>query len=261
MKKLFLLVTLVAASFTANAATTPVIYDFTGTVTGSAGSVVSGYTVLLCNGLSTYSVSADLTFTGMTGLEVWSKNTDATKEGIRWNYDSREAGQYGLVGNGGDDVIGLQNLLAGDIIYIKYERKGSSAVDFDNTAKSTPAGAAAYNVTADAGNVASSVKGEIVVEKYTVNANGEAYLYFTNADILQLSVNSVLTASVNDAIASELLKKVANELVNPTNLEVEVYSVAGVKVLSSSAASISVSGLANGAYIAKTAEGTLKFVK
>lgn len=77
----------------------------------------------------------------------------------------------------------------------------------------------------------------------------------TNVDI------TYVPASSKDAIASDLLKKVGSELVNPTNLDVEVYSVSGVKVLSSSAASISVSGLANGAYIAKTAEGTLKFVK
>lgn len=67
--------------------------------------------------------------------------------------------------------------------------------------------------------------------------------------------------AVSDAIASSLLSKVGNDLVNPTNLEVEVYSVLGAKVLTSSAASISVSGLASGVYVAKTAEGTLKFIK
>jgi len=50
-------------------------------------------------------------------------------------------------------------------------------------------------------------------------------------------------------------------LVNPTALSVEVYSVTGVKALTSNKTSINVSALPLGVYVAKTAKGTLKFIK
>jgi hypothetical protein len=69
------------------------------------------------------------------------------------------------------------------------------------------------------------------------------------------------SASVNNAISSDILKKAGDALVNPTALSVEVYSVTGVKVLTSAKTSINVSELPQGVYVAKTAKGSLKFIK
>lgn len=68
-------------------------------------------------------------------------------------------------------------------------------------------------------------------------------------------------ASDNNAISKDLLYKAGEELVNTTGLEVSIYTVSGVKVLTSSEAAINISGLQSGAYVASTEKGFLKFVK
>lgn len=68
-----------------------------------------------------------------------------------------------------------------------------------------------------------------------------------------------LGTAVQHVVSDNLLKKSANELANPTNLEVEVYSTLGSRILSSKEKRINISGLTKGVYVAKTNAGVLKF--
>lgn len=202
MKKVFLAIATIAMSVAVNAT----VYDFTGTVEYS-GTVVDGTDCKLvkCNGADAYTDGGDAT---IAGLKFYAKNSDPAKEGIRFNYTSKGDGKYGLVGNSGDLCVEL-DLTAGDVVRVMYDLKGSSTANFLNTGKSTPLGkgsvlgAAAFNLTADAGNVGSTAKGNIVIETFTADATGKAYLYITNADILKISVNENMDipAAVENASA------------------------------------------------------------
>jgi hypothetical protein len=71
------------------------------------------------------------------------------------------------------------------------------------------------------------------------------------------------TTPVPDAIknASKVnLKKVENSIENPDNLSVEIYSILGIRYLTSKEASIDISSLPKGAYIARCQKGVLKFI-
>lgn len=66
---------------------------------------------------------------------------------------------------------------------------------------------------------------------------------------------------VNEHIASDILKVVGSEIQNPTKLTVEVYSVFGAKLISSSEESIPIKDLPSGVYIAVSSQGSLKFIR
>jgi hypothetical protein len=70
-----------------------------------------------------------------------------------------------------------------------------------------------------------------------------------------------VATSIQSVVPSEILKKVGNKLVNSTAVEVQVYNTLGARILSSKDASINLSGLTKGVYIAKTNFGVLKFAK
>jgi hypothetical protein len=69
------------------------------------------------------------------------------------------------------------------------------------------------------------------------------------------------TSPVSETQTASNLKKAGDTLINEEGQEVEIYTVLGTKVLSSTETSIDISALANGVYIAKTPTGSLKFVK
>jgi hypothetical protein len=62
-------------------------------------------------------------------------------------------------------------------------------------------------------------------------------------------------------VADNLLMKRGEVLVNPSNLKVEIYNISGALVLSSNEATINLSDLPRGIFIAKSKVGVLKFVK
>lgn len=261
MKKLFLAVVSVVVAFSASAQTFDFtnLYNVTPTVVGNQTYTADGglgYSEIKAFVSATYGTAT--TYSSLPNAEIRLKHsTDATKS-IRV-YPSTDE-QAGLFGNGGDGKITITGVTAGKYVHVYFMAKGSTTVD---QAYLIQAAKVTSNMTAV--NTATSTKpasgfAPVVEAVYSVTATGSIEIYITNSIIKTVVINDVPGSSSN-AIASSLLSKVNQELVNPTNLEVEVYSVSGVKVLSSSAASISVSGLANGAYIAKTAEGTLKFVK
>lgn len=224
------------AAMTVNAT----VYDFTGTAaySGSVNTENASYKIVFCNGGSAYTDGGDAT---VAGLKVYAKNSDASKEGFRFDFTERKDGQFGLVGNGGDLCVEL-DLTAGDVVRVQYDRKGSSAVNFLNTGKSTPLGkgselgAAAFNLTADAANVASADKGDVVVEKFTANATGKAYLYVTNADILKISVNEDIATAANDAEAdAEFAYSVK---INGQKVNAKVYNEPVIEVSSNGSAKV-----------------------
>ncbi len=96
---------------------------------------------------------------------------------------------------------------------------------------------------------------------YTLTATGTEVVISLPNKARVYAIKGATFASVKNAISAELLNKAGNELVNPTNLDVTIYAVGGAKVLKSSEASINLSGLASGQYVAVTAQGNLKFIK
>ena len=222
------------AAMTANA----VVYDFTGTATysGSVNTDNANYKLVLCNGGSAYTEGGDAT---VAGLKLYAKNSDATKEGFRFNFAERKDGQLGLVGNSGDLCVEL-DLTAGDVVRVQYDLKGTSAANFLNSGKSTPLGKAseveAFNLTADANNVGSTAKGEVVVEKFTAKTTGKAYLYVVNADILKISVNEDIATAANDAEAdAEFAYSVK---INGQKVNAKVYNEPVIEVSSNGAAKV-----------------------
>ena len=223
------------AAMTVNAT----VYDFTGTVS-STGNVSDGasYKVVLCNGGSAYSESADAT---IGGVAVYAKNSDNTKEGFRFNFTEKKDGQNGLVGNSGDLCVEL-NVSAGDVVRVQYSLKGSSSVNFLNSGKTTPLGKAselgdaAFNLTADAANVGSTAKTDVVVEKFTAKTTGKAYLFAVNADILKISINEEIATAANDAEAdAEFAYSVK---INGQKVNAKVYNEPVIEVSNNGSAKV-----------------------
>ena len=236
MKKMLFAAAAMMAAMTANA----VVYDFTGTAaySGNVSETNASYKLVYCNGGTAYTDGGDAT---VAGLKLYAKNSDAAKEGFRFNYTDKKDGQHGLVGNSGDLCVEL-DLKAGDVVSVQYDLKGTSAANFLNTGKSTPLGkgselgAAAFNLTADAGNVGSTGKGDIVVEKFTANATGKAYLYAVNADILKISVNEDIATAANDAEAdAEFAYSVK---INGQKVNAKVYNEPVIEVSSNGSAKV-----------------------
>lgn len=67
------------------------------------------------------------------------------------------------------------------------------------------------------------------------------------------------TTGIHTVVPTNLLNKMGDQLVNPDNLDVAIYNIMGVRILSTKETAINVSGLSKGVYIAKTKAGVLKF--
>lgn len=125
---------------------------------------------------------------------------------------------------------------------------------------STSAGGTAisYSITgADVSTVSVDAQAQKTV---VLTATGAISITLANKARVYAVVNGVLAAT-NDAISSDLLSLNGSNLVNDTNLKLDVYTVTGIKVLSSSESTVSVDALPAGAYVVATEKGTLKFVK
>jgi hypothetical protein len=249
MKKLLLSVAVLAtAALTVNAA---VIYDGanfafdeTGntTVQGPAASLVTVNSTLTVNG-------ADAQFTTINGGEeasvTFSSNFYVSYTNSNPNKKYVKIAKNGNIQYEGKDFyFNFSGLAAGDVITFT-DNGGAANAGFYQDGSETPITLSAQN-----GTVQFTATGSTM----TVKTDG------TKARISKIETTGA-GAGTNDAISSELLNKAGNQLVNPTNLEVTIYSVGGAKVLKSSEASINLSGLASGQYVAVTAQGSLKFIK
>lgn len=229
MKKLLLLGAAMIAALALNAQT----YDFTtGSLTFNAGSSINylngtatadGITwTKVSPGLNTESgegaksfaqAGAFFTFDEISGLEFVALNSSSDKDAFR--FAAVENG--GIVGNGGDCFVKIPSQLAGTVISVTYTMKGSSSTNLinGNKAKDKGAGDANYNLTAGASNSEPSAKGTMVTNKYTVAADGDAYLYITNARVEKIVIGDD-ASGVDEAVAE--------------GATLEYYSVAGVKL-------------------------------
>lgn len=88
------------------------------------------------------------------------------------------------------------------------------------------------------------------------------YTNLTSMYIYAIQVTDVVATSTENAIESTFsLKKVGSQLQNDEGASVEVYSITGSKVLSSTETRIDIAGLSSGVYIARTPTGSMKFMK
>lgn len=95
------------------------------------------------------------------------------------------------------------------------------------------------------------------------NFNANPYLTSEALKVIKQSCDWVIASNataIQDVVPAALLKRVGGELLNPTNLDVEVYSLAGLRIICSKESAISLDGLTAGIYVAKTTAGVLKFV-
>lgn len=94
--------------------------------------------------------------------------------------------------------------------------------------------------------------------------------YFANSQltndalkVIKQSCDWVAAGGISNAaknlIQDQLLMKKGSELINPTNLEVDIYTASGARVLCSKESIIKLSSLNKGIYIANTNAGVLKF--
>lgn len=250
MKKLFLAVALIATTLTANAVDKQ--WNFS-TWALTPGGYPAAYTVvdelMLCN------PTLSATFGVIDGS---NKTIDAV------SYTQR------IKLGGGGGVVAPTYKPTQRTLAVNVAGNSTIAIAFVTGSTGASRSCIVTDGTNLVGTAAESLNAGVTLNCTYTGGPATLYIYGdASINIFNISITNVTTASatsplatsVADAVASDVLSKVGDELVNPTNLEVEVYSVLGAKVLTSSAASISVSGLANGVYVAKTAEGTLKFIK
>lgn len=249
MKKLFLAVAVLATSvFAANA---QVIYngadwavDQTGLeeVTGPTASLAKTNATLTVNGADaqfaniTGGVEATVTFTSQFTGSYTNSNSEKKFVKIAKNGNIQYEGK--------DFIFRLSGLTIGDKV-VFTDNGGAANAGFFQDGSTTAITLEAQNGT---------------VEFIATGSTMEVKTDGTKARISKIEVISA--ASDNNAISKDLLYKAAGEeLVNTTGLEVSIYTVSGVKVLTSSEAAINISGLQSGAYVASTEKGFLKFVK
>lgn len=259
MKKLFLAVALVAASFSASAADKT--WNFTSWTLGNQafpthldalGAIV--YESVTIDGLG---ITSNLTNPNAGAISANSKTIGGVSFTIRCQTN----------GGGYSTTTGVKATPTQRFLSFKVDGNSAIKVYFISGSGTAAAPAPRSAIISDGTTVLAELvdqsTGSLLEYSY-VGGPKVLYVYGDAAiNIYQINATNVnvgYVAASKDAISSDLLKLAGETLVNPTNLAVEVYSVAGVKVLSSSDASINVSGL-SGAFVAKTAEGTLKFVK
>lgn len=250
MKKLFLAVALIATTFTANAVDKD--WNFSTWALQPLG-YPAAYTIvdelMLCN------PTVSPTFGVIDG-------SNKTIDAVAYTQRFKMGGAGGVVA---PTYKPVQRTIA-------FNVAGNSTIKVGFVTGSTGAsrsvlitdGTNLIATAAESLNTGISCNASYVGPAATIYIYGDASINIFDiqaTNVTTASVTSPLASGINEAAASDVLSKVGDNLVNPSNLEVSVYTVLGAKVLTSSAASISVSGLANGVYVATTAEGTLKFIK
>ncbi len=239
MKKLFLSLIFTAVIAAVSAATT------TYTFSGETAQQVYNSTATLSNGIVLTSSGTTATANG-----VWVEPTQNSggSPAFTGRISLKDSQSAPKMANGGFTVA------VGDVITIYFASSG------DNSARTLGVSLDGTEVTT--GTTANGPKNICASLNYTVPTAGTLTFYSKGSGmyVYKIEVTSNGT-DIKDAISSDLLKKAGCMLENPTSLNVEIYTVAGVKVKSSSATSICTSELTPGFYVAKTAKGNLKFIK
>jgi len=248
MKKLFLAVAVLATSLSASALTG---FAFDPT-TNPAANLVAGTlnsSIVWSPATMTAASDAITLTTGVTGSTLTINDVTFTLTGTSGS-PLKVYPQYVRVNTAAKMNLTIPTV-AGQSVTIVFGN--SDAVDAAGAQAVTGADVSSITVLDQANGQTQTV---------TLKATGSVITL--PALINKLSFISILPGlpqAIKETISSKLLSKVNGELANPTNLDVEIYNVLGAKVLTSKAPSISISSLADGVYVAKTAQGTLKFVK
>lgn len=245
MKKLFLGVVALAATLSANA------------IVGFNYSTTSMYTIPATTIFTDLNNCSLLETTAPTSPNVTGKNSiNATAAGaasfsmggVVWSYTAIAAGntiakQYqNYVQPNGDGRTLTIPTVAGNVVTIMV-----------------PEAAAGVTV----GGVDGMTSIDLAVGANTITATGSSVTLTITATSKPkfAAVFTSASAGVSSATANKSGVSLQGDvLVNPSNLNVTVYNMAGAKVLSSSAASINVSAL-KGAFVATTVNGSVKFAK
>jgi len=245
MKKIVLLVAFAATVFAASAVDKTWIFD---------GSSAFGTGPGLTGAQETKTIDG-LTFNNGTNTNTnFCAITTNTKtiNGVTYTHRMQTNGA-GFAG-GADQGVPTQR-------YLSFNVNGNSTIQYAFITGSSSATRSIIisDGTSVLNSLSDSNTGTYGSYSYTGGA-ATLYVYGDAAiNIYMLAVTN-LTAAVQQ-VSADLLAKQGDALVNPTGLEVEVLSVTGTSVLKSSDLTISLATLPKGIYIAKTSEGTLKFIK
>ncbi|MDR3704523.1 MAG: hypothetical protein P4L28_01285 [Paludibacteraceae bacterium] len=268
MKKLFLAVALVAASLSAGALTSPTYTFFAPNSVTENGTAVTA-DVTLTSGNSATFVS---TATGGSGTLTYVTTSTSAPS---YNYKTTNSA-FHIYGNAGTTSADSVQLYSRFTIPNKstFTLGAFTTTGGNLTVHYAPNGTTTRGITVSVNGtvVLTSAPASYTTKYEYVSASTPlaAGTYAAGTVVITGYTNTILlygididgvTLGIKDAISSDILKKTGDALVNPTALSVDVYSVTGVKALTSNKTSINVSALPQGVYVAKTAKGTLKFIK
>jgi hypothetical protein len=158
--------------------------------------------------------------------------------------------------------------------YLSFNVSGSATIKIycnpvDATTKTlnfaNTAGTVVNTVTSSAVSSSNNSYAEVLTVSYTGGAtkltiyptfSNTAYLYIYAIDVVESTTTDIQEHS-NDIN----IKQAGNILENSDGENIEIYTITGNKVLSSNQTSIDLSNLSGGVYIAKTAKGSIKFIR
>lgn len=259
MKKLILAVAVLAASISASAVDKT--WNFTTNaawstaVTYSVNTIVDGMLI----GADGTTLPSPSTFVNEPGssAKVWSSGSYTTrfKSGGSGTPTSPRFLGIGVSGNSTIQICALSSSATAPRVLEIWAEGGASPLYSVDVVGSNPSAATnpiSYSYAGPATTLY-IVSSATQVSTLTGGAKGGMNYYMISA------TNSVALDS-KDAISSDLLSKKGDVLENNVG-EVKIVSALGATVLSSSDASINISGLSSGVYVAVTEKGTLKFVK
>jgi len=282
MKKIYLALAILTSALAANAATTERVWLF-----GNFGlSLPADNSSAPLTAPETYTTAKttpldETTWTGTKCTSPCSLGLELCK-----NYKISAAskpdpnGTYGTFG-GRFQLDGFSTAIAPPAIpttsYLAFNVAGNAAITLycnpkDAVAKTLNVVNSSGTVLTTASTTATSSSSSTNAEIVTINYTGPATrltiypTYALNFNISCLYIYAIrvvdnTSTEVNESTTEVALKKVGEQLQNDEAEEVEVYTVLGAKVLSSSKTAIDISGLASGVYIAKTPTGSMKFIK
>lgn len=279
MKKLFLAVSLLAASFLGASAQT--VWDFS-TLTGmtTSGSTNNTYATQGVKSNLGYFINPNgtgTTYKTAFDCDFSSKSAFTSVQGTSSGpvYSGAYAGEklnvrLKLGGKGASSTDANPNMPSSNFVYFKVTGNTNIAVFF-RSSTSTPTDGRKLYIT-DGTNLLNSYQATNDAQNYITasytGGSGTIYIYGLenayNLYRIEATTNVGTTVEIPAGVkqvSADLLAKQGDALVNPTGLAVDIYSVMGAVVVKSSDALISLTSLPKGVYVAKTSEGILKFIK
>jgi len=262
MKRLFLAVALIAVFISASAVDG--FWNFslppfaTSSIIGTPP--VTIVTPVWATQTGIFNTADGLAIVGTSTATCWALNANVNTIGAT-TYTIRLQS-----GDGGDPFLGS---FIPRTLYMAIRVTGASTIEIGAMSSLTENPRKLIIASSD-GEFVDSIVGINNIGAYSYNYTGPAatlYLYSwaSGINFYYLSATNIddtfIFADSRDAIPLYLLSKVGEVLLNPSDLEVEIYSDKGYKILTTTDPSIGISGLPNGEYIAKTTKGTLKFIR